>query len=117
MMHRLALVAAALGLSGCGPTLLSTDVASSVPGLNAWVEYRLLSYDGVNQTTELWGVNRSDERICVGFRSNGGGWSTHEVLPRREMRLLSLGQSPGTGVTRIAHGPGNWACTDAMFAR
>lgn len=107
--------AGALALTACGPTVLERSISSPVPAGNAWAEYRVVSYDGVNRTRELWGVNRSDQRICISFSAYRGHLNAYEVGPRTEVKLLSLGQSGGDYATQIAYDMGGAACTTALF--
>lgn len=74
MARRLALVATLAGLmtttAACGPTVVSSEILSSLDDPPARVELRRVQPDPLDDwsTQEMWGVNLSDEAVCAGVR-------------------------------------------------
>ena len=103
--------------SACGPTVISSEVTSRLADPPAWVEIREVQPDALDSwtTQELWGVNRSDEPVCAGYRSSGMSWSSFIVPPRTEIRLLGLGNGEISGETGLSSLRGR-VCSDALMA-
>jgi hypothetical protein len=104
-------------ISACGPTVVSSVTSSQLNDPPASVEIREVQPDALSDwtTQELWGVNRSGEPVCAGYRSTGMSWSSFVVPPHSEIRLLGLGNGDISGETGIASLRGR-VCSDALMA-
>lgn len=121
MAHRLVLMVTFAGLAAttaaCGPTIVSSEILSSMDDPPARVELRRVQPDPLDDwsTQEMWGVNLSDEPVCAGVRSGGLSWFSYRLEPRSERRLVGLGNGSISGQTNIVALRGQ-ECTDMLVS-
>lgn len=111
MKRLLLLAAAAASLAACGTMTVESRQVASLSDGSAYAEVRtvrdpMYMTDSINDTLELWGVNRSSGAVCIGHRSSYGSWSTFTLAPGQTRRLLALGQSAQgqVGIARTTGG-------------
>jgi hypothetical protein len=121
MARRLALLFALAALTtvmaACGPTIVSSEILSSLDDPPARVELRRVQPDPLDDwsTQEMWGVNSGDEAVCAGVRAGGLSWVSYLLAPRSERRLVGLGNGSISGQTTIVALRGR-PCTDTLVA-